>query len=139
MIKGNIGTAKSNLKNLINRYPQKRENLRKYTQIKKNIINKFQVNKENIESLEDVEEPEYKLQIIYLIYRIIHFFNLQKMFDFSHIKSYLKKNSDEWLIDVPMVSLKNPDIYFCGIYLAKHLGVELNNEKIKEFFKSMVR
>ncbi|MHA2394242.1 MAG: hypothetical protein ACXAEX_20085 [Promethearchaeota archaeon] len=122
-----------NLKNLINRYPQKRENLRKYTQIKKNIINKFQVNKENIESLEDVEEPEYKLQIIYLIYRIIHFFDLQKMFDFSHIKSYLQENSDEWLVDVPMVSLKNPDIYFCGIYLAKHLGVELNNDKIKEF------
>ena len=54
-----------NLKNLINRYPQKRENLRKYTQIKKNIINKFQVNKENIERLEDVEEPgtNYKLSI----------------------------------------------------------------------------
>ncbi|MFX1326384.1 MAG: hypothetical protein ACFE8N_15650, partial [Promethearchaeota archaeon] len=122
-----------NLKNLLNRYPEKRENLGKYTQIKKNIINKFQENKQNIESLEDVKEPEFKLQVMYLIYRIIHFFNLQKMFDFSHIKSYLKDNSDEWLIDVPMITLKNPDIYFCGIYLAKHLGVELNSAKIKEF------
>ena len=122
-----------NLKNVLERYPDKRENLRKYTQIQKNIINKFQENKDKIESLEDIKEPEYKLQILYLVYRIIHFFNLQKMFDFSHIKSYLKENVDEWLIDVPMISLKNPDIYFCGIYLAKHLGVELDDKKINNF------
>ncbi|MHA2399926.1 MAG: hypothetical protein ACXADU_13695, partial [Promethearchaeota archaeon] len=122
-----------NLKNVLERYPEKRENLRKYTQIQKNIINKFQENKEKIESLEDIEEPEYKLQIIYLVYRIIHFLNLQRMFDFSHIQSYLKENVDEWLIDVPMISLKNPDIYFCGIYLAKHLGVELDEKKINGF------
>ena len=122
-----------NLKNLLERYPDKRENLRKYTQVQKNIINKFQENKKKIESLEDIEEPEYKLQIIYLIYRIIHFFNLQQMFDFSHIQSYLKENVDEWLIEVPLISLKNPDIYFCGIYLAQHLGVDLDEEKIKEF------
>lgn len=126
-----------NLKNLINRYPEKIENLRKYIYIKQNIINKFQENKDKIESLEDVQEPEYKLQVIYLIYRIIDFFNLQKMFNFSHIKSYIQENTDEWLIDVPMVTLKNPDIYFCGIYLAKHLGVELDKEKIKEFLKNL--
>ncbi|MHA2398029.1 MAG: hypothetical protein ACXADU_03970, partial [Promethearchaeota archaeon] len=122
-----------NLKNVLERYPDKRENLRKYTQIQKNIINKFQENKVKIERLEDIEEPEYKLQIIYLVYRIIHFLNLQRMFDFSHIQSYLKENVDEWLIDVPMISLKNPDIYFCGIYLAKHLGVELDEKKINNF------
>lgn len=122
-----------NLKNLLEHDREKHENLRKYIQIQKYIINKFWENKKGIESLEDIKEPEFKLQIIYLIYRIIHFFHLQIAFDFSHIKSYLKENIDEWLIDVPLVSLKNPDIYFCGIYLAKHLGVELDVEKIKNF------
>jgi hypothetical protein len=121
------------LKDMLGRYPKKRENLRKYTQIQKRIINKFQENKEKIESLEDVKEPEYKLQVIYLIYRIIHFFELQNEFDFSSIKSFIKDNVDEWLIDVPLVTLKNPDIYFCGIYLAKNLGVELDNNKVNDF------
>ncbi len=122
-----------NLKNLLENVREKQENLRKYIQVQKYIINKFWENKKRIESLEDIEEPEIKLQIIYLIYRIIHFFHLQIAFDFSHIKSYLKENLDEWLIDVPLVSLKNPDIYFCGIYLAEHLGVELDIEKIRDF------
>jgi len=122
-----------NLKNLLEHDREKHENLRKYIQIQKHIIKKFWENKKSIESLEDIKEPEFKLQIIYLIYRIIHFFHLQIAFDFSHIKSYLKENIDEWLIDVPLVSLKNPDLYFCGIYLAKHLGVELDVEKVKNF------
>jgi hypothetical protein len=122
-----------NLKKLISLNPEKRENLRKYIHIHERIINKFQENKINIEKLEDIEEPEFKLQLVYLIYRIIHFFNLQGMFDFSHIKTYLKENVDEWLIDVPLITLKNPDIYFCGIYLAKQLGVDLEKEKIIAF------
>jgi hypothetical protein len=121
------------LKDLLARYPKKRENLRKYTQIQKRIISKFQENKEKIENLEEIEEPEYKLQVIYLIYRIIHFFELQNEFDFSSIKNFIKDNVDEWLIDVPLVTLKNPDIYFCGIYLAKYLGVELDHDKINDF------
>ncbi|MFX0083460.1 MAG: hypothetical protein ACFE94_17065 [Candidatus Hodarchaeota archaeon] len=126
-----------NLKNLIERDREKHENLRKYIQIQKQIIKKFWENKKNIESLEDIKEPEYKLQIIYLIYRIIHFFHLQIAFDFSHIESYLEENIDEWLIDVPLVTLKNPDIYFCGIYLAKHLRVKLDKEKIKNFLLNL--
>jgi hypothetical protein len=126
-----------NLKNLIESSPEKRENLKKYIQIQHRIINKFKGNKQNIESLEDLPEPQFKLQILYLIYRIIHFFHLQKMFDFSHIKSYLEENVDEWLIDVPLVSLKNPDIYFCGIYLAKHLNVNLDEKKIVDFLLSL--
>ena len=122
-----------NLKNLLEHDREKHENLRKYIQIQKHIINKFWENKKSIESLEDIKEPEFKLQIIYLINRSIHFFHLQIAIDFSHIKSYLKEKIDEWLIDVPLVSLKNPDIYFCGIYLGKHLGVELDVEKIKSF------
>ncbi len=121
------------LKDLFDRDPEKLENLNKYINIQKKIIDKFWENKKNIESLEDIKEPEFKLQLTYLLYRIIHFFHLQMAFDFSHIKSYLKENINEWLIDVPLVSLKNPDIYFCGIYLAKHLGVELDEAKIRDF------
>ena len=125
-----------NLKDLIELNPEKRENLRKYIQIQEKIINKFKTNKQKIESLEDIQEPHYKLQLLYLIYRIIDFFNLQMMFDFSHIKAYLEEN-DEWLTDVPLVSLKNPDIYFCGIYLAKHLGAKLDEKKIATFLSEL--
>ncbi|MFX1420276.1 MAG: hypothetical protein ACFE9N_15290 [Promethearchaeota archaeon] len=126
-----------NLKNLIENSQEKRDNLKKYIQIQERIIDKFKRNKQNIESLEDLPEPQFKLQILYLIYRIIHFFHLQKMFDFSHIKSYLEENINEWLIDVPLVSLKNPDIYFCGIYLAKHLNAVLDEKKIIDFLLSL--
>ncbi|MCK4371424.1 MAG: hypothetical protein KAW03_10170, partial [Candidatus Lokiarchaeota archaeon] len=94
-----------NFKNTIERSSEKRENLRKYIQIQEKIIDKFQRNKQKIESLEDLQEPEFKLQLLYLLYRIIHFFHLQKTFDFSHIKLYLEENIDEWLIDVPLVTL----------------------------------
>jgi hypothetical protein len=125
------------LKTLIENSSEKRENLKKYIQIHEKIINKFKENKQNIESLEDLDEPQFKLQILYLIYRIIDFFHLQKTFDFSHLKSYLENNIDEWLIDVPMVSLKNPDIYFCGIYLAKHLKIKLDKKKIVDFLLNL--
>jgi len=126
-----------NLKNIIERSSEKRENLRKYIQIQEKIIDKFQRNKLKIESLEDLQEPEFKLQLLYLLYRIIHFFHLQKTFDFSHIKLYLEENIDEWLIDVPLVTLKNPDIYFCGIYLAKNLNINLDEKKIVDFLLNL--
>ncbi len=126
-----------NLKNIIERSPEKVENLKKYIQIQEKIIDKFQRNQQQIESLEDLQDPDFKLQLLYLIYRIIHFFHLQKQFDFSHIKLYLEENVDEWLVDVPLVSLKNPDIYFCGIYLAKNLKINLNKKKIVEFLLNL--
>jgi len=126
-----------NLKNLIERSSEKRENLTKYVQIQEKIIDKFQNNRQKIEGLEDLQEPEFKLQILYLIYRIIHFFHLQKVFDFSHIKSYLEENVEEWLVDVPLVTLKNPDIYFCGIYLSKQLNVNLHDKKIVDFLLNL--
>lgn len=126
-----------NLKNLLENAPEKRENLRRYIQIQEKIIEKLQKNKQKIESLEDLQEPEFKLQILYLIYRIIHFFNLQKLFNFSHIKSYLEENLDEWLVDVPLVTLKNPDIYFCGIYLSKQLNANVDEKKIGDFLLNL--
>jgi len=126
-----------NLKDLIEKSPEKRETLKKYIQIQEKIIDKFQKSKQKIESLEDLQDPDFKLQLLYLIYRIIHFFHLQKKFDFSHIKLYLEENVDEWLIDVPLVSLKNPDIYFCGIYLAKNLNINLDEKKIVDFLLNL--
>ncbi|MFX1305054.1 MAG: hypothetical protein ACFE9X_16990 [Promethearchaeota archaeon] len=126
-----------NLKTLIERVPEKMEKLRKYIHIQEKVISKLIKSKQEIESLEDLEEPQYKLQLIYLIYRIIDFFHLQKKFDFSHIKLYLEENIDEWLIDVPLVSLKNPDLYFCGIYLAKSLNVKLDKKKITDFLLNL--
>ncbi|MFX1456667.1 MAG: hypothetical protein ACFFDB_14945 [Promethearchaeota archaeon] len=127
-----------NLKTLIEKVPEKIENLRKYIHIQEKLIGKLRENKKEIERLEDLEEPQYKLQLIYLIYRIIEFFHLQKLIDFSHIKSYLEENINEWLIDVPLVSLKNPDIYFCGLYLGKSLNLEFGTEKITEFLLELL-
>ncbi|MFX1531671.1 MAG: hypothetical protein ACFFBC_11210, partial [Promethearchaeota archaeon] len=127
-----------NLKTLFERAPEKMENLRKYIHIQEKVISKLIKSKQEIESLEDLEEPQYKLQLIYLIYRIIDFFHLQKRFDFSHIKSYLEEKVDEWLIDVPLVSLKNPDIYFCGIYLAKSMKINIDKKKIKDFLLELL-
>ncbi|MFW9865425.1 MAG: hypothetical protein ACFFEN_04935 [Candidatus Thorarchaeota archaeon] len=126
-----------NLKTSLEHFPEKMEHLRKYIQIHERITNTLHDKKENIENLESLEEPHYKLQLIYLIYRIIDFLYLQKLFDFTQIKSYITNNVNEWLIDVPLVSLRNPDIYFCGIYLAKHLNVKLDKENVKNFLQDL--
>ncbi|MFX1269485.1 MAG: hypothetical protein ACFFAK_16110, partial [Promethearchaeota archaeon] len=78
-----------------------------------------------------------KLQLLYLIYRIISFFHLEKRFDFSHIKDYIVNNVNEWLITIPLVTLKNPDLYFCGLFLAKSLNIKLNSEKVKNFLMDL--
>jgi hypothetical protein len=126
-----------NLKTLIEKNPKNQENLRKYVQIREKIIDKLIENKKKIESLEDIENPKEKLQLIYVIYRIIDFFHIQRVFDFSHIKKYLKNNIDEWLIDVPLITLKNPDIYFCGIYLAEYLNVKIDRKKVRKFLLNL--
>jgi len=128
-----------NFKVILEKNPDKVDNLRKYIHIKENIISKFCTNKCNIESIEDIQDPQEKLQLTYLIFRIIDFFHIQKLFDFSHIKEYLKNNIDEWLIDIPLITLRNPDIYFCGIYLAKHLDVEIDEEKVNEFLRNLAK
>ncbi|MFX1260073.1 MAG: hypothetical protein ACFFBZ_00850 [Promethearchaeota archaeon] len=125
--------ALRNLKDLIDANSKKKENLRKYLQIREKFIAKVSQNKNIIESLEDLKNPKDKLQILYLIYRIISFFNLEKKFDFSHIKDYIVNNIDEWLITIPLVTLKNPDLYYCGLFLAKSLNIKLNSQKVKNF------
>ncbi len=121
------------LKKLYQKSPEKVENLRKYIHIQEKIIEKFRDNKRKIESLEDLDDLRDKLQLVYSIFRILDFFNITERFDFSHIKTYLKTNIDEWLSSVPLITLKNPDLYFCGLYLARHLDVEIDNNRIKTF------
>ncbi|MFX0031458.1 MAG: hypothetical protein ACFE8E_09725 [Candidatus Hodarchaeota archaeon] len=122
-----------NLKDLLDTNPEKKENLKKYIQIRETFIRKLNQNKNRIESLEDLMNPRDKLQLIYLIYRIINFFNLEKRFDFSHIKDYILNNVKEWLITIPLVTLKNPDLYFCGLFLAERLNIKLDPEIVKRF------
>jgi len=126
-----------NLKDLLDANPENKENLKKYLQIKEKFITKLSQNKSTIESLEDLNNPKDKLQLLYLIYRIISFFHLEKRFDFSHIKDYIVNNVNEWLITIPLVTLRNPDLYFCGLFLAKGLNIKLNPEKVKNFLMDL--
>ena len=126
-----------NLKDLINKHPEKKENLKKYLQIHERFVKKLMENKKGIEILEDLEDPKEKLQLLYLIDRVISFFHLEKRFDFSHIKEYILNNMSKWLITIPLVTLKNPDLYFCGIYLAKIFNIKLDKDKIKKFLMDL--
>jgi len=126
-----------NLKDLINKYPVKKEHLRKYLQIQDNLEKKLGINRSKIELLEDLPDPKEKLQLLYIIYRIISFFHLEKKFDFTHIKNYLVENMDEWLITIPLVTLRNPDIYYCGLYLADQLNIKLDKKKVKDFLLNL--
>ncbi|TFF89765.1 MAG: hypothetical protein EU548_06460 [Promethearchaeota archaeon] len=121
------------LKNLMEEYPEKRENLKKYVLTKKKVIDKFEGNKEKIENLERLKEAKDKLQIFYLVYRLIEFFNLHKTFNYESLGKYLKNHSKSWLLTLPLISLRNPDLYFCGLYLSKHIGLEINEEKVRLF------
>ncbi|MFX1257211.1 MAG: hypothetical protein ACFFAN_05100 [Promethearchaeota archaeon] len=128
-----------NLKNLFEESTNKMDNLRKYINIRENIIKKFSENKNNIEELEDLKNTQEKLQLTYLIFRIIDFFHLENYFNFSHIKAYIEKNVEEWLISLPLITLRNPDLYFCGIYLANRLSIKINEKsnKIKTFLLNL--
>jgi hypothetical protein len=126
-----------NLRTLFEKSPEKMENLRKYVRVRDIIIKKFRSNKTNIESLEDLTNSQDKLQLLYLIYRIINFFEIKSYFDFSHITQYLNDHFEDCLCDIPLITLKNPDLCFCGIYLSQHLKVNIDREKIKQFLEDI--
>ena len=126
-----------NLKELINKYPDKKEHLKKYLQIQDNLEKKLGINIKKIELLEDLSNAKEKLQLLYIIYRIINFFRLEKQFDFTHIKNYLSNNMDEWLTTIPLVTLRNPDLYYCGLYLADQLNIKLDKKKVKDFLLNL--
>jgi hypothetical protein len=126
-----------NLKKLYSEAPEKLENLRKYIKVKDEIIAKFRSNKAKIETLENISEVQDKLQLLYLIYRILNFFQFIRYFDFTHLKDYIEENQNEWLYSLPIVTLKNPDLYFCGIYLANRFDIQLKTEKITNFLNDL--
>ncbi|TXT59460.1 MAG: hypothetical protein BAJALOKI1v1_1420002 [Promethearchaeota archaeon] len=125
------------LKDLFDKNLKKQERLRNYIQLEDKIIGNYKEHKEQIESLEELKETRNKIQLIYLVYRIIYFFNLESIFDFTNIETYLKEHMDEWLTTIPLVTLKNPDLYFCGIYLAHHLDIDIDMEKVEEFISNL--
>ena len=126
-----------NLKKLYLKTPEKLENLRKYIKVKDEIIIKFRSNKTKIETLENISEVQDKLQLLYLIYRILNFFQFIGFFDFTHLKNYIKENQKEWLYSLPIVTLKNPDLYFCGLYLAKKFDIQIKTEEINKFLNEL--
>ncbi len=113
------------------------ENFKKYIRIKDTIINKLQQNKTKIENLEDLEGPKDKLQLLYILFRIIDIFHMTDTFDLSHLKEYLRDNIDEYMIDIPLITLKNPEPYFCGLYLANELEIEIDKKKVKNFLSNL--
>jgi hypothetical protein len=50
----------------------------------------------------------------------------------------LKEKINEWLDTIPLVSLKNPDLYFCGLYLAINLNVNIDKNQIEEFLLNLL-
>lgn len=125
------------LKKSFNENQEKLGNLCKYLQIKDFFIKKFCENKQEIEKLELLTNAQNKLQLMYFLYRMICFFNISHIFDFSPIIQYLEKNEDEYLESIPLVTLKNPDLHYCGIFLAKHLKANLKKEEVINFLNSL--
>ena len=126
-----------NLKKSYSKVPKKLENLRKYIRIRTEIIEKFSANKDKIETLEHISEVQDKLQLLYLIYRILDFFQFINYFDFSLLKSFIEKNQNDWLYSLPLVTLKNPELYYCGIYLANRLKAHINKKDIDNFLTDL--
>lgn len=120
-------------KELYDNSPAKKTRLRRYLKIRDKIIQKLINNKWEIENLQNLNDSRDRLQLSYMIFRLIDFFNLENMFDFSKISEYIQKHYDEWLDTIPLISLKNPDLYFCGIYLAHYLKIPVDEYTIKYF------
>lgn len=117
---------------------KKIDNYQKYIRLPESVCDKFCRSKIEIENLEDIDNLSLRIQVFYLVYRIIHFFKLQRQYDFSPIKNFLKNNLDKWLIRTPLVTLSNPEVYYCGIFLANELKIDLDAEKINDFLDEVV-
>jgi hypothetical protein len=125
------------LKTKFENEPEKLNFFQEYMGIKEGIIQKFVSNEHEIESLEKLKKTREKLQLIYFIFRIINFFHMQQMFNFKPLETYLPDHTDDWLVTIPLVSLRNPDLFYCGIYLANELDIEINEENVKAFLSEL--
>ncbi len=112
---------------------KKRRNLYKYMSIQVKLIEILNNYKHNIIDLQKGRNVKLNLQLIYLIYRITEFFNISEKFNFDILKTYLKENLEDYQTTIPLVSLNNPEIYYCGYYLAQKLYIDVDTEKIKTF------
>ncbi len=126
-----------NLKNLFEETPEKLEKLRRYIRIRDKIIIKFCENKEKIERLEDLDNLQNKVQLIYLTYKIIESFDIQYFYNFTHIKEFLKDHFEDCMEQIPLISLKNPDLCYCALYLANELKVNFDHKGIKDFLSDL--
>ncbi|MFX1339658.1 MAG: hypothetical protein ACFFDK_13680 [Promethearchaeota archaeon] len=124
-------------KESFNAEPIKVENLKKYIGIKDKIIESLSNSKQAVFELQQRGNLPLSLQLLYYIYRIISLFNLEKNFDFNPLKGYLVGCCEDYLNTIPLVTLKNPDIYYCGIYLANQLNIELDNSILNSYFSDV--
>lgn len=125
------------LKTLFARSPVKFKRLQKYLSIKRKIINKFISGENGLKRLEAIYDPRDKLQFYYIIFRILEFFNLNYKINLKDVREFLKDNLDEWLATIPLVSLTNPDLYFCGIYLSQKLDAGIDLDYVKYYLLNL--
>lgn len=111
--------------------------MRRYIRIRDKIIIKFCENKEKIERLEDLDNLQNKVQLIYLTYKIIESFDIQYFYNFTHIKEFLKDHFEDCMEQIPLISLKNPDLCYCALYLANELKVNFDHKGIKDFLSDL--
>lgn len=117
--------------------PVKAENLKNYIVLKETIINFLFDNKEAVIELQKEDGLPISLQLLYYIHRIISLFNLEKSFDFSTLREYLEGCCEDYLQTIPLVTLKNPDLYYCGIFLAAQLDVIMDKSSLESYFSSV--
>ena len=122
----------NNLKNMYNNSIEKTRILHKYMLLRRKVIEKLLDYKDSIERLEFLNDVEDRVQLFYLLHKIIDFFNINHLFDFSKMKEYLSDQA-MWLDTVPLVSLKNPDLYYCGVYLSKILSIDMDEDYAKYY------
>ncbi len=127
----------SQLKSLLKKDSRHVKNLENYLLIRENFITFLNRNKERILLLQNEEYQPYSIQLLYLLYRQLEFFNLQDAVDFRQIKIIIKENMENYLQVIPLVTLKNPDIYYCALYLVKKFKIDIDILKVKNFLENL--
>ena len=113
------------------------QNLKKYLSIKNRIIETLLNNQINFSNIQRDMTNYRKLQLIYLLFRLIEYINLERKFDFHHIKDFLITHTKEYLDTIPLVTLKNPELYYCGIYLSVKLDLPIDYVVLNFFLEQV--
>ena len=131
----NILVKLQELKEYYNDDFEKLQQLNKYLTIKPRTIETLLKNKAAFTELQGDMTNLRNLQLIYLLYRLIDYFHLDKQFDFEQIKRFLMSRTKDYLDTIPLVTLKNPELYYCGIYLSIKLGLTIDHKSLKSFLE----